>query len=217
MTAAFFYGTLMHPKILKRVLHNDGSHLKICAAILTGYTRHKIKMADYPAILPYERSKTTLLGRELTAEERSVRGTLVAGLTARDVMYLDVFEGDEYVRSQVTVHPLGPYTPIPTDAAATSEVVEDSLIPIALPPLPSAGELAQTVPAQTYVWCLENTCLEEELWSFDEFVRKNAWKWIDEGAEDNEDIRVVDKCGRARMKAGVTHSGDDGGRHGRPR
>jgi hypothetical protein len=34
MASAFFYGTLMHPKILKRVLHNDASHLQICPAIL---------------------------------------------------------------------------------------------------------------------------------------------------------------------------------------
>jgi hypothetical protein len=34
MTSAFFYGILMHPKILKRVLHNDASHLQICPAIL---------------------------------------------------------------------------------------------------------------------------------------------------------------------------------------
>lgn len=34
MASAFVYGTLMHPKILKRVLHNDARHLKICPAIL---------------------------------------------------------------------------------------------------------------------------------------------------------------------------------------
>ena len=33
-TTAFFYGTLMHPKILMRVIKNDGSHLKLCPAIL---------------------------------------------------------------------------------------------------------------------------------------------------------------------------------------
>ncbi|KIM80477.1 hypothetical protein PILCRDRAFT_533611 [Piloderma croceum F 1598] len=32
--SAFFYGTLMHPDILKRVIGNDGAHLKICSAIL---------------------------------------------------------------------------------------------------------------------------------------------------------------------------------------
>ena len=31
---AFFYGTLMHPKILTRVIGNDGTHLEICPAIL---------------------------------------------------------------------------------------------------------------------------------------------------------------------------------------
>jgi len=35
MASAFFYGTLMHPKILKRILDNDANHLQICPAILT--------------------------------------------------------------------------------------------------------------------------------------------------------------------------------------
>jgi hypothetical protein len=49
--------------------------------------------ADYPAILPCERSKA-LLGRELTPEENSIRGTLVTGFTNQDFMLLDVFEGN---------------------------------------------------------------------------------------------------------------------------
>jgi hypothetical protein len=49
--------------------------------------------ADYPAILPCERSKA-LLGRELTPEENCIRGTLVTGFTNQDFMFLDVFEGD---------------------------------------------------------------------------------------------------------------------------
>lgn len=32
--AAFFYGTLLHPMVLKRVIGNDGQHLMICPAIL---------------------------------------------------------------------------------------------------------------------------------------------------------------------------------------
>jgi hypothetical protein len=51
------------------------------------------QFADYPAILPCERSKT-LLGRELTLEENSIRGALVTGFTTMDIMFLDVFEGD---------------------------------------------------------------------------------------------------------------------------
>ncbi|KAI9443661.1 hypothetical protein BJY52DRAFT_1157182 [Lactarius psammicola] len=191
MTSAFFYGALMHPKILKRVLNNDASHLKICPSILSDYMRHKVKNADYPAILPCERSRA-ILGRELTSEENNIRGTLVSGLTAEDVALLDVFEGDArrsliilsgqlYVRLQVLVHPLGPFTPVPVDAA-NSGAAEDSLIPADLPPLPVASELTQTVPAQTYMWGRNDSDLDKELWSFDEFVQKNAWKWIDHGA-----------------------------------
>ncbi|KAH9162675.1 hypothetical protein EDB89DRAFT_2079522 [Lactarius sanguifluus] len=93
MTFAFFYGTLMHPDVLKWVLDNDASHLKICPSILLDYTRYKVKNVDFPAILPRERSKV-LLGRELTSEENCVRGTLVSGLTAEDIALLDEFEGE---------------------------------------------------------------------------------------------------------------------------
>jgi hypothetical protein len=85
-------------------------------------------------------------------------------------------------------------TPVPSDAAATSSegTAEGCLIPAVLPPLPSASELAQRILAQTYVWCLEDSGLEKELWSFDEFVRKNAYKWIGPGARSNEDYVEVD-------------------------
>jgi hypothetical protein len=98
-----------------------------------------------------------------------------------------------YDRLQVLAHPLGPYTPIPADDVPTSEAVEDSLNPTALSPLATIGELAPPIEAQTYVWCVEDNRLDKELWSFDEFVRKNAGKWVGRGAEENEDYREVDK------------------------
>ncbi|KAF8257012.1 hypothetical protein EI94DRAFT_1667463 [Lactarius quietus] len=207
MTSAFFYGALMHPRILKRVLHNDASHLKICPSILSDYMRHKVKDADYPAIAPAERSKA-VLGRELTSEENSIRGMLVSGLTAEDVACLDAFEGDarKYVRLQVLVHPLGPFTPVPADVA-TSMNVEYSLIPADLLPPPSVGELAQTVPAQTYAWGQDDGYLDKELWSFDEFVQKNAWRWIDHGAgpRRNEEVdRVREMPREGIIPDGVT-------------
>ena len=82
---------------------------------------------------------------------------------------------------QVLVHPLGPFTQVPVDAT-TSGAVDESLIPTDLPALPAASEMAQTVPAQTYVWRQGDSDLDKEVWSFDEFVRKNAWKWIGRGA-----------------------------------
>jgi hypothetical protein len=66
----------------------------------------------------------------------------------------------------------------------------------------SESEQAQTLlPAQTYVWNVQDSRLDEKLWSYDEFVIKNAWKWIDSdsGAQSatNKDFVEVD---RAREK-----------------
>ncbi|KAF8442491.1 hypothetical protein L210DRAFT_3536793 [Boletus edulis BED1] len=46
MAAAFFYGTLLHPEILKRVIGHDGSYLQIRPALLLDYTRHKINVDE---------------------------------------------------------------------------------------------------------------------------------------------------------------------------
>lgn len=96
--SAFFYGTLMAPQVLHRVCHGSmsptnpiytQSNLQITPALLPGYRRHRVKSADYPAILPNPSSP--------------VRGTHVAGLTDSDIFRLDIFEGDEYERRLVTV------------------------------------------------------------------------------------------------------------------
>ena len=44
--------------------------------------------------MPYERGKQLFPDGELEQEERSVRGTLVRGLTLLDIGLLDRFEGD---------------------------------------------------------------------------------------------------------------------------
>lgn len=99
--SAFFYGTLMAPQVLHRVCHGSSSadnpiyaahKLKTCPAILHNHRRHRVKHADYPAIMPRQAS--------------SVRGTLVTGLTDADVWRLDIFEGSEYRRDIVKVRPL---------------------------------------------------------------------------------------------------------------
>jgi hypothetical protein len=77
----------------------------------------------------------------------------------------------------VFVHPLGPLTPVPVDVVATPEATEDSLIQTVPSTLPANCELAQPTETYTYVWHLKDNWLEKEMWSFDEFVRKNAWKW----------------------------------------
>jgi len=100
-----------------------------------------------------------------------------------------------YERLHVLVHPLGPFMSVPADTTGSSEAGEDSLIPTDPTPLATTiSELAQPIEAQTYVWCLKDSDLETELWSFDEFIRESAWRWIGSGAEDNEDYAEVDEA-----------------------
>lgn len=96
--SAFFYGTLMAPQVLHRVCHGSTApdnpiyanhNLKATPAILHNFRRHKVRHADYPAILPVAKS--------------TVRGTFVSGLTEADIWRLDLFEGDEYERQVVPV------------------------------------------------------------------------------------------------------------------
>lgn len=47
---------------------------------------------DYPGVLPYAKSRQ-LIGRELTQDERSVRGVVVKGITKKEIKLLDDFEG----------------------------------------------------------------------------------------------------------------------------
>ncbi|KAH8929276.1 PLP-dependent transferase, partial [Atractiella rhizophila] len=89
-SAFFFYGTLMNTRILNRVLKSKESRPSK-QAILKGYTRHKVYGCDYPAVIPG------------TEKESSVLGVVVEGLDAREVEYLDIFEGSEYERQVVTV------------------------------------------------------------------------------------------------------------------
>ena len=49
--------------------------------------------ADYPGIVPYSRSRAMFSG-DLELEERSVRGSLVVGLSDKDIRLLDFFEGN---------------------------------------------------------------------------------------------------------------------------
>ncbi|KAJ6531828.1 hypothetical protein B0H19DRAFT_457804 [Mycena capillaripes] len=176
--SAFFYGTLMHPKILRRVIGNDGTHLQICPAVLLNFTRHKVKFADYPGIVPYSEGRA-LFDEELDREACSVRGTMVTGLTKSDMAFLDIFEGDEYTREKVEVHPL-------ENLVDLAEYVMDTATHSLPADLPEAAEV------ETYVFGKIGR-LMPDIWDFDDFVQKNAWKWYGSGSRDNPDYTEVDR------------------------
>jgi hypothetical protein len=89
-----------------------------------------------------------------------------------------VSENQMYERLRVLVHPLGQFTPIPADGATANSETGMKSHPDCSSPDRNIDEQTQPMEAQTYVWCLEDSKLEKELWSFDEYLRNNGWRWI---------------------------------------
>lgn len=152
---AFFYGTLMFPPVLYRVIYGSSNPepwqralTTLRPAILHGFQRHRVKSADYPAISPS------------SEEGACVRGTVVTGLTEGDLYRLDWFEGDEYARKTVKAKVLkGKVGP-------SGRVVD------------GGGEEVEEVEAITYVWCSDADGLEQREWDFEEFATEKSWRWV---------------------------------------
>jgi hypothetical protein len=126
------------------------------------HQRHKVKNADYPAILPTEATSSS-----------SVRGTLVQGLTDGDIWRLDIFEGSEYARQKVTVHVLESQT----GGGGMGDLSQDE----------KENVQGEQVEAETYIWTAGAHRLEQEEWDFAEFVRDKMKRWVGgEAAERDE-------------------------------
>jgi len=150
-------------------------------------------------MIPYSESRILFKGRELTLEEKSVRGTLISGLNQEDVNLLDTFEGDEYTRETVLVHPLNDFVPLLDNDAHDSDIV-----PFTPSDIPSLDSLKPPISAQTYIWIGGVHLLKPDLWNYAEFVRENARHWVGKGAEDQEDYIEVDK--RRQMNGNIVHN-----------
>jgi len=161
--SAFFYGTLMAPNVLARVLNGDSSiptsHLHIVPAILHNHTRYKVAHADYPGIIPSPITSSS------TATATRVRGVFVSGLTSYDLKNLDIFEGSQYERRKVMV--------------ALLDVEGD---------LKGKGHIeGMEVECDTYVFVAGDELLEDKEWCFEEFVKEKLYRWAD-SSEEYEDL-----------------------------
>jgi hypothetical protein len=67
------------------------------------------------------------------------------------------------------------------------------IAPAEPPPVPSREELAPAVPAQTYVWSAPVSWLTPAVWSYEDFVARNAWKWVGAAAAQNRDFMPVEE------------------------
>lgn len=158
---AFFYGTLMAPGVLKRVIFGDPRNHSTTKrplptplpALLPGHRRHRVRNCDYPAVVPEDKS--------------SVRGTLVTGLTSGDIYRLDMFEGDDYDRRVVNVV---------IDRKAAQEQIESGHEWDLLDEekLLKDGE---EVLAHCYIWKASTDDLEPEEWDFKKFKEEKLWRW----------------------------------------
>ena len=151
----------MAPPVLFRVLYSTPTptaqqvwRLESYPALLPGYQRHKVRYADYPAI---RHAPSTC----------SVRGTIVSGLSERDMKRLDTFEGSEYIRVKVTCRKLEK-----KEDVKGGEEEEH--------PYGNLGGmvLGENVEAEVYVWVGGRDNLEEGEWDFQHFVKEKMSRWV---------------------------------------
>lgn len=70
---------------------------------------------------------------------------------------------------------------------------ENAIAPSQPPSIPARTSLPPGVPAHTYVWRAPIIYLTPEVWSFEQFIAQNAWKWVGKDADRNEDIMLVEE------------------------
>jgi hypothetical protein len=109
----------------------------------------------------------------------SVLGTLVTGLTDGDIYRLDLFEGDPYIKEEVTVRTL---------RSDGDENGQGSLQDVLKGVVDSGGgggahgasdlEAGKEVVAVTYVWIAGVDKLDEVEWDLETFKREKMAKWI---------------------------------------
>lgn len=172
----FFFGTLVHPAILSKIIQNDGSHLSVQPAILPGYVIHHIIDEDYPALIVREQSDILMKSAVEVQDEKAiiaanaVRGTVVRGLSAVDVLRLDTFEGDEYVRIGCSVRPDPSITAMPNNKRPRDESIGQILSTLDADKI---DHIIATVPeeaANVYLWKASTNMLEPRIWDFADFA-----------------------------------------------
>ncbi|RAK80347.1 gamma-glutamylcyclotransferase family protein [Aspergillus fijiensis CBS 313.89] len=191
----FFYGTLMSPQILHRVIHGRATpepwqraYLTIRPAVLPNYRRHRVRHADYPGIVAVAVGSGSGSG----GGSASVLGTLVTGLTEGDVYRLDLFEGNEYTKVKVKVkvgvkgkgegHGANGVGDEEEDVRVGLEGLEGTAT--APDGAEAEAEAEAEVEALTYVWTAGRERLEDAEWDFEAFKRdKMAW-WVEADERD---------------------------------
>lgn len=97
----FVYGSLMHPRVWEALV---SARYPQVPAVLRGFRRHAVRGETYPAIV--------------SAPGAEVRGLVRRDVDTGDLVRLDRFEGDDYVRTDVLVDSLDAQHPGTIEATA---------------------------------------------------------------------------------------------------
>lgn len=156
--------------ILSRVIYNtpnpepwQTTNLTMTPAILPGYSRRKVRFADYPGIT--------------SNPEKSVFGMYVTGLTQGDLWRLDRFEGSQYEKKIVMVKLL-------KDKDGKKQDGKKGDLNVNWKDMEESGEMKMAV---TYVFTVGENWLEREEWDWEEFVREKLGRWVG-GTVEGEDF-----------------------------
>lgn len=128
----------------------------------------------------------------------TVRGSYVSGLTDADMWRLDIFEGDEYIRTKVKV----------------------SLLDTVGDPEGHGNIEGAKQEAETYVWTAPNGRLEQEEWDFAEFQSEKMHRWVEseveyQGEHSREpNCRPIFGCAKAVIEVDEITTGDPTGGRG---
>ncbi|PWN36722.1 uncharacterized protein FA14DRAFT_159121 [Meira miltonrushii] len=179
-----FYGTLVHPAILARMIGHQGSNLIVQPAILEGYALHHVKGEDYPGLIPLSDSQKVLSQGDPGHSSKSptktaIRGMLVEGLSEADVLKLDRFEGNEYIRQAVNVLLDESVQPLKNDQRSESQSIDQvlsSLTPERIQTI--LNERRASKRCHVYRWYASTDMLEPRIWTFETFMSSgNHHKW----------------------------------------
>ena len=87
----FFYGTLRDPEVREAVIGDRAKQLNLFDGYLIGYKLFRVKNTNYPLIL---RDKSS---------SNKINGLVAMGLDKQVIRKLDMFEGKNYSRDEVSV------------------------------------------------------------------------------------------------------------------
>lgn len=129
-----------------------------------------------------------IIGRELSETEGRVQGSLVEGFTEQDIALLDEFEGN--VSESADREPS-------VDSRRPPQEYARAKVTVTLESGPASAEV--------YLWTDPLSRLSTSLWTFEDFLRDSAHRWVGQEGGERGEYAEVDR--RRAMGGFITPTG----------